>query len=145
MTCIAIKGDTIAADSRLTFETTPATCEKIFRIRGLLVGVAGEGKGLNDYLAYFRGNCKSPESFDFEDAHALVLCPARGILLYSESAYPVALQEPYFAIGSGAGVALGALHAGKSVTEAIEAAIRWDTGCGGPVQSLTLRRKRKSA
>ena len=46
----------------------------------------------------------------------------------------------YYAIGSGSGIALGAMHAGASAFDAVRAAVHHDIGTGGPIQTLRLGR-----
>lgn len=140
MTVIAVRDGCMAADSRgKTASDVPYQCEKLFRIRGMLVGVCGDDKGTNRLIAFFRGGERNPEQWDCVDGSALVLCPKRGLLHYDANARPDLVKEPFWAIGSGAPVALGAMERGATAIEAVEAACRWNTDCGLPVVSMNLR------
>lgn len=125
MTVIAVKSGWMAADSRgTTSANIPYHCDKLFRVRGVLVGVCGEDRGTSAFLAFFRQGGGDPDEWDFEDASALVLCPKRGILHYDATGRPDVVKEPFFAIGSGAPVALGAMEQGATAAEAVAAACR---------------------
>lgn len=132
----------MAADSRMTEADAPARCDKLFLINGRIVGVAGEDAPTAAYLEFFRGGEQYHDKFDFEDGSALVLCPKRGLLLYNGSQWPDRVRERFFAIGSGAGVALGAMQLGASAAGAVRAAIRWNVFCGAPVRTMRLERVR---
>lgn len=129
----------MAADSQGTAcDNTRYRCDKLFRIRGLLVGVCGEDKGTSAFIDYFRSGGGDPDEWDFEDGLALVLCPRRGILRYEGTGRPDKVHEPFFAIGSGAPIALGAMEAGATAEQAVAAACRWNTECGLPVVSMHI-------
>ena len=128
----------MASDSRGTLASNiPYHCEKLYRIRGRLVGVCGEDKGTLAYVEFFTKGGK-PDDWEFSDASALVLCPKRGILHYDASGRPDPVKESFFAIGSGAQVALGAMEHGATAAEAVAAACRWNTECGLPVVSMHI-------
>lgn len=133
----------MAADSQSTDDEIPHRCEKIYRIRNLLVGAAGDAGPCLSFVRYFRGEEISPE--ELKGATALVLCPRRGILIYEQTSEPDPVLEEFFAIGCGAHVALGAMHMGASAVEAVEAACRWNVQCGPPVVSLSLNSRRRRA
>ncbi len=48
------------------------------------------------------------------------------------------MLDPFAAIGSGSGIALGAMAAGKTAAEAVEIAARFDSGTGNGVDVLEL-------
>lgn len=146
MTVIAVRDGIMAADSRNTVDGHHYRCDKLFRIRGMLVGVAGDNGPSNALIEYLRAG--EPESGldkwneQVKGGSALVLCHRRGILHYEESTRPDIVREPFFAIGLGAGVALGSMERGASAAQAVKAACRWNVNCGLPVQTLSLKGKR---
>lgn len=75
-----------------------------------------------------------PDSGDIDEVSFVLAYRGRAWIVdaYSVSAVPTG---GYFAHGSGMTVALGALHHGASVTEAVEAACQHDGQCGLPVIS----------
>ena len=145
MTVIAVRDGVMAADSRGTFGQQPYHCGKIYRTRAGIVGMAGESSACLAFAQHFDG-VEVPDEH-LKGAAALVLC-ADGIVLYDESARGERVQEPFFAIGSGAPVALGAMHMGATAREAAKAACRWNNYCELPVVALRLtaavRRARRS-
>ena len=145
MTVIAVRDGVMAADSRGTFGQQPYHCAKIYRTRAGIVGMAGDASACLAFAQHFDG-VEVPDEH-LKGAAALVLC-AEGIVLYDESARGERVQEPFFAIGSGAPVALGAMHMGATAREAARAACRWNNDCGLPVVALRLtaavRRARRS-
>jgi len=48
------------------------------------------------------------------------------------------VRAPFYALGSGYQVAMGAMEFGATAEEAVRAAIKWDTGSGGDVTVLRL-------
>lgn len=74
---------------------------------------------------------KCPTTNDFE---AIVLLSDGSLWWYGKNWYPVELKERYFAIGSGSNYALGALHAGATVVEAVKIASKLDPNSGMGVQ-----------
>ena len=145
MTVIAVRDGVMASDTRGTFGQQPYHCGKIYRTRAGIVGMAGESSACLAFAQHFDGEMVPDEHL--KGAAALVLC-ADGIVLYDESARGERVQEPFFAIGSGAPVALGAMHMGATAREAAKAACRWNNDCGLPVVALRLtaavRRARRS-
>ncbi|MEE4360862.1 MAG: hypothetical protein V2I63_04990 [Pseudomonadales bacterium] len=117
----------------------------IFRFFNLL------WKDLHDRYSFVRDQPEDHDSpFGDLDSTFLVICP--GGLFHVASDLSVTRFEQYFAIGSGAPLAMGALHAlwaseqdaGALATGAVEAAITHDLYCGGPVNLASLRlRKRR--
>ena len=99
MTVIAVRDGVMAADSRGTFGQQPYHCGKIYRTRAGIVGMAGESSACLAFAQHFDG-VEVPDEH-LKGAAALVLC-ADGIVLYDESARGERVQEPFFAIGSGA-------------------------------------------
>ena len=135
MTVIAVRDGVMAADSRGTFGQQPYHCGKIYRTRAGIVGMAGESSACLAFAQHFDG-VEVPDEH-LKGAAALVLC-ADGIVLYDESVRGELVQEPFFAIGSGAPVALGAMHMGATARQAARAACRWNNDCGLPVVALRL-------
>src|SRR6185312_1506553 len=143
MTVVCVRDGVMATDSRATAEDGKAhRCEKLYRFGPLIVGVSGSHPGCMAFVRYFRARAEEQDDYDFEGASALVLCPKRGILIFDDCGEPDPVQEPFFAIGSGGQVALGAMHMGASAVQAVEAACRWNASCGLPIISMSMKRSR---
>jgi len=114
---------------------------KIFRLEdGSLAGFAGdlaEGMKMIDWL----DDGAEPESRPgIQNVHGLVVRPSGRITLY-EGGVPINPRAPkYIAIGTGQGVAMGAMFSGASAIEAVRAAIEHDDCSRGPVISMRLKR-----
>ena len=86
-------------------------------------------------LAFIQSNEEDPPKF--KDAGALIIRPKSRMFVY-ENGILMRATGKYIAGGTGATLALGALHAGASAVEAIQAAIAHDSCTRGPVRSLKL-------
>jgi hypothetical protein len=142
MTVIAWDGKTLSADrmSGSTYVKCPAAI-KVHRIRGYLVGVAGEASINAEWRAWF-GNGAKPEDFPAllrdADRHstALVICQDGAIHLYQATPHPVVLVGPTHAIGSGAEAAMAVMALGHDARKAVEIASIVCTGCGNGIDTL---------
>lgn len=65
---------------------------------------------------------------------AVVLYQGGRVYVYGFQGYPVEVKDRYFGIGSGSEYALGALHAGASLAEAVRIAAKLDNGTGNRIQ-----------
>ncbi|HEX2676073.1 MAG TPA: hypothetical protein VHM19_05520 [Polyangiales bacterium] len=108
-------------------------------------------KVLHDRYAFVNDQCSEPDSpFGDLDAAFLITCPSG--IYYVASDMSVTEFDQYYAVGSGAPYALGAVHALYSpradaealARKAVSAASELDLYCGGEVNLAKLRaRKRK--
>ncbi len=64
-----------------------------------------------------------------------------GIFLWVNGDLPDPVRESFFAIGSGAAYAMGALTMGASLEQAVEVAAKWDNNTRMPVDALSLAKK----
>jgi ATP-dependent protease HslVU (ClpYQ) peptidase subunit len=79
---------------------------------------------------------------DKDDEAALLMVTKKGIFyMLASDPYPELVDTNFFAIGSGGKVALGALHAGATLEEAMEIAHRVDPYTRPPFDILTLKEK----
>lgn len=150
------RGAWIAADSCSSNSSTRYSSEtpKIGRFGDLLIGYAGSWSGGRKLFNFIDKNYKPPYEWDVpkifdefsikdKDLSALVVC--RGHLyLYDDGACVEILRVglrrvAYAAIGTGENLALGALFAGGSIEEAVQAAITFDPSVEGPVVQLEMR------
>lgn len=144
MTCIATDGRTLAADSRQTAEgmIVNDAATKVFHAKdGSAVGVAGNCASAELARAWFEagedfGTIPKLEDKDFA---ALILRPDGAVQWMGVSFAAVPYAVPA-AIGSGDELALGAMLAGKSPSEAILIAASRMTNVGGPVVELEAKR-----
>ena len=95
----------------------PAT--KIFKIRGDIVGAAGDAADCENFLEWFDKQRDRPPKIKGENFDALVLTK-KGILTYDDACIPLKVDRGFHAIGSGALGALIALQDGADPKTAIE-------------------------
>ena len=68
----------------------------------------------------------------------LVIEPNGTIKVYNNELYAYVSEGPYYAIGNGDHVAIGAMHAGATAEGAVQAACDHVLGCGGGIDVLRL-------
>lgn len=143
MTCIAIRGKTIAADSRLTVcDSQHYSCRKLFRVPDGIIGFTGDTAGGNQLLHHLRlHSCEDPiklEDYELKDTGALLLTK-RGVYCYEDSISPDKITGRFFAIGTGALAALAAMQMGADAVEAVRIACKFDVYCAPPVRWMRLK------
>ncbi len=141
MTTLAYDGRMLAADRQLTLGGTPMPLTKIFRLGTELVGLCGSVQESLLFLEWYQ-NGKDPNTRPklSDDFSALAIIPGK-ILRYEHLLKPWLIDLPFWAAGSGADYALGAMAAGKSAAEAVEIACRFDTGSGLGVDVLEFEER----
>lgn len=130
MTTIAWDGRVLAADTQCSIHRM--STEKLHRLAdGSLVGMAGNsGTCLRVVKALDAGEV---EPFDpGEYAYLRVWPDGRAEFSTGDGAVP--MQQPYFAIGSGADYAMGALAMGADAMAAVRIAALFDSHTGGRVE-----------
>lgn len=148
---------TMAADTQVSGATVRMDATKLIRRDGAVLGIAGTGLWATAVGTYHGplGSRENVQDFalwwhEWGRSKGLVDCAGRldgDVLIATESGlyeicgdgavYPVA---KYAAVGSGEGVAMGALWAGRNAQSAVRAAIAHSPGCGGEVHVETVKR-----
>lgn len=140
MTTIAYRDDVIAADTQVTCGgTIDGWVQKAFRKGGLLYATSGSS-GLGDgFLSWVAGGMKgdapSLRGEKGDDAHGY-LFPGGDRVVWRYDNVWATHYAPFFAYGSGAEIALGAMIAGATAEEAVRAAAERDTATGGEITVL---------
>jgi hypothetical protein len=138
VTCIAIRGRVIAADSQLTVdESLKYDCDKLFKVRDGIIGFVGATAPGMELLHHLqKHSCLEPiagvDEYHRADFGALLLTK-HGVYLYDESLSPDKVRGKFFALGTGALAALGAMDRGADAVEAVRIACKYDAWCRGPV------------
>lgn len=149
MTTIAIKHGMMAADSRVSLETEAGgarmfRCEKLYRImlgrKQAIVGLAGGSFDGLEFLDWLIAGKKDPPQrlIDGDAAFTAVVLTRNGLFEYDRWCRADKILEPFYAVGSGAKAALGAMHAGASAQKAVQIACKIDYYSGGPVTQKWL-------
>lgn len=157
MTTIVYRDGVLAADSRATYSTEAGgarmhSCKKLFRKTitegkrkfDVIIATAGESSPGMVFVDWYGSGKPIPDVFLHlgGDFACLVLRPD-GLFEYDVYCRPEQIHEEFYAIGSGAKAALGALHCGKSAVESVRIACRVDPYSGGRVVSESLAPKAK--
>jgi hypothetical protein len=141
MTVIAVRRGIMASDSRGTDDSQSYvySCGKIFRKAEALIGLAGDdGPGVV-FLDWYGSGKPKPEILvtgegDFE---ALVMT-REAVMRFDRWCRGDRWTGKFFAIGSGAAAALGAMHSGATARQAAAIACKIDPFCAGPIRSMSL-------
>ena len=142
MTVIAFRDGKLAADTAMYVgDTLRGYMQKIVRgPDGTLAGGCGAVSSCCRFLAWIQAG--EPEAFEPEPEEsfgALVVRPGGATFCVDSTGHLTPFDgHGYAASGSGADVALGAMHAGASAEDAVRASIEWNAYCGGTVQVEVL-------
>lgn len=138
MTTIVASLTGMAADTRVTWDddsTSPGI--KIFVCGEELIGTAGDVAAGSRFLEWYKSGGKKRKPKLTKDFKAIKL-GKDGIFLIDHDSEWVKIDDTFYAIGSGAPYALGALSMGASVKEAVEIAAKYDNWTGGIITVLEL-------
>ena len=147
MTTIAATRDAIAGDRMVSIEnkSTWYPTPKVRRIKGALIGAAGDGGDCVRFLDWAETGfapSKRPKFVtrsDDEDCATLLMLTAEGIyFMMQDDPCPERVSSDFYAIGSGGKAALGALHAGATLERAMEIAFQIDPYTRPPFDILKL-------
>lgn len=144
MTTIVADRECMAADRFVTYAPSFTGECKIWTARGSIWGAAGpSNKGLA-FRAWTLGgrrpDFKRADGDEEEDVKLEVLqLSPKGLFLWVNADLPDPVSEPFFAVGSGAGYAIGALSMQASLEQAIQVAAKWDSGTRLPFDMIALK------
>lgn len=141
MTTIAFDGETLAVDSRITREgAVVGTADKSIETEDFIGAICGDFVTIPLLRTWVRASLseqsrpKLPKGSSF----ILVLVHKRTgrVTVYEDGLSPLEMDDRVFAYGSGAAYALGAMHAGATAKQAVQAAAAYDGATGGRVRQL---------
>jgi ATP-dependent protease HslVU (ClpYQ) peptidase subunit len=138
----------IAADSQLTVDDSLRyNCEKLFRVKDGIIGFVGTTSHGMELLRHLqKSDSRIPPPTDgntyYREDFGALLLTAHGIYIYDESLIADRVTGPFFALGTGALAALGAMERGANAIEAVKVACKYDTYCREPVRWMSLKRAR---
>ena len=142
ITVIAYRDGVLAADQLVAseqYDLVTGLAAKIFRSEDgkALYGFSGKLSDGGRFKRWILDIDTTPPTF--EDFAAILISPDGKVSLASGK-HPcfVEVAAPYFAIGSGRELALGAMWKGATAPEAVTCAIELNIACGGPVDVLSL-------
>lgn len=138
MTTVVFRDGVLASDSRVTVNDMVSTDKqtKVHRLRdGRLYGWAGSVEDAERLRISLRKGEAPPR---LDNISALLIDGDGVIHLYEGNIWIEQKGEPYYAVGSGAPYALGAMDAGADAIAAAKIAIKRDVNSGGKVRSVKL-------
>jgi hypothetical protein len=137
MTTIVATRTWIAADRKiacdLVFKST-----KLFRVNGSIIGVAGSFQHALKFIEW-RKNLDNKPTMGEDDFEALELTANGKLFLWQSELIAMPIDGDCYAIGSGGGIALGALEMGASPKKAIALAAKYDNKTGSAAQIMRLK------
>lgn len=138
MTTIAFKDGVLASDTQVTSNGfRVGFASKIWRVGRLLIGGAGSDCYTQKFRDWVRGGMEGDHPILKDIGNVFILRPdGEGVMWCDDG--PFLIKEPFWALGSGEQIALGAMHRGATAAEAVETAIAFDTRSGGKVVALAL-------
>lgn len=145
MTVIAYRDGIMASDSVGTVgDMAVGDHRKVVRSScGFIAGASGDSGDSQRFLGWILDHGpKSGESFvpNDPDMGCMWVSPDGTVTRLGMKGAPYIITAPFHAMGSGREIALGAMAAGATADRAVEIAIQYIFGCGGPVQMVKLHR-----
>jgi ATP-dependent protease HslVU (ClpYQ) peptidase subunit len=142
MTTIVYKNGIMAADTQETWDGRARRCTKLYKVGDSIIGTAGDsftGMLFVDWFSRGRADDDVPDLTHLdadEDFYCLVWFKEKlWVVNRLFRMVEVELDDyPYYAVGSGADVAHGALAMGASAKRAVEVAADFDIHTGLPVE-----------
>lgn len=153
MTTICFRDGIMAADSRAYGgHSTPIgfKCKLYTNRHGSWIGVSTNCPGLSEQIGRWFEDDKNPDwepPLGGEDSLDMLEVTRDGqVFIYSNSTKPAGpLEGDYFAVGSGANFAYGALVVGAGAAEAVSVAARCDPWTGGEIHTAIVYEETKDA
>lgn len=147
MTIIAWDGKSIAADRRVICSGSISTTTKIRRVKvpkkgfQVLAWAGQQAAAMMLFDWYMRG--ADPEQWPQvqqadEQWARMIVADGNGVYEYERQPVAVRVEDAFAAWGSGADVAMGAMHMGASARRAVEIASLVEASCGNGVDSFDL-------
>lgn len=141
MTTVVFRDGILAADSLGCSGTNklPGAFQKLWRLEdGSLVGGAGDYHRIANSIAVAKAPSEIPPLAEYDGTEILCVRPDRSLVLCSKGLFTELGHPIFYAIGSGAAIALGALHSGATAEQAILATSYVDIFTDHRVQTLSL-------
>jgi ATP-dependent protease HslVU (ClpYQ) peptidase subunit len=112
--------------------------EKLRKGKASIYGGCGDW----DKLLKFYQSIESGGDIDSDSDVTILELRNDGIWIYESTIIPAKIKNDFWAIGTGAGYAIAAMHLGLTPREAVEIACLYDTSSHAPVDSFVLGKSR---
>lgn len=147
MTTIVYRDGVLAADSRAySGDSVPIGHKKkigaVKQSDGSIVtfGISTPHPGFSEEIRAWLGNERDRDFQPQEREFNMLLIEGNGEVFFFHNSFTPSgpIEAPYYAVGSGAEYALGALAHGATAVEAVEAASELDAWTKGPIHFIDL-------
>ncbi len=149
MTTIVANREGMASDSMMSDDkaAVSASVPKFWRIKGWLIGGAGDYAGIIEIIGELKSNKLTPDAtlrdIDIKigkdvSVDLLLLSPQGKLFLSENGSSPLPISDGFAAIGSGAQGALVAMRLGTSPADAVRAVKKVDPATGGRILTRKL-------
>lgn len=147
MTTIAYKNGILAADSQETHGEMPVFSRKLYRHANGWIATAGDSIPSLAMVAWWQDGHKESDRPDYPDDASFIcmIWESGGLYVIDRDciALRILLEDPaYFAIGTGADLAMGAMAAGATAERAVSIACKLDINTGLPVTKVNVNASR---
>lgn len=140
MTTIACNRSCMSADKRGT--SNPVfTMTKLFRVSGSILGISGNIEQALRFVEWRRTPEGKPTFTEAVSIEVLELTSDRRIIYWGAEMVGILIEDEFYALGSGAMAAMGAMSMGATPKRAVAIASKWDAATGSDVQTMTLGAK----
>lgn len=152
MSVICVRDGVMAADTRALHPDAGITRgTKLFRKRigrrDHILGFAGNLSFSMLYYDWYGSGKPMPELLRYIPADSefnVLILIGKQLYEADNSCRPIEVEAKFYAIGSGAQAALGAMRRGATAFEAANIACEIDSNCGKPVITMSVQTKRGS-
>ena len=142
MTTIVYKNGILAADTRETVNNVARRCSKLFKSGKDIIATAGDSYSGMVFVNWWMAGAREEDkpdltNLDFEEDFECLVWTKGKLWSVNRLFELVEINlddHPYYAVGSGSNVALGALAMGASAKRAVEIACEYDVFTGLPVE-----------
>lgn len=147
MTIVCWDGKLMVADRRRSSGGSICSITKVEKHDGELLGISGTLSSCFELREWYKGGaapgdfperCKDDESYGM----LMVVSKAGQLFIYGDCYVPELIEEPFYAIGSGADAARGAMHMGADALKAAKIACLVNSGCGNGFNFISLGEER---
>lgn len=139
MTTIVADKNSMACDSMAIDSSIKTRVQKVWKIKGWLIGVAGTYSDLVQVIHDIKKSGETPMEYlrdrnvKVKESAFLLLSPSGKVYISEDGGTPLILNEGFGAIGTGTQGAMVALYQGLSAGDAVRAVKKVDPNTGGRV------------
>lgn len=145
MTTVAFRDGVLAFDSRVSDSVHVGWKNKGRHTKKYIMagcGLCDDIEAAMDWIEETDGKISEKSKYDIQsrelECELIVINKEGKVMFYGTRMYPVTIDAPYYATGSGSLLALGAMAVGATSKQAVEAAIKHDLYSGGTVRTLSV-------